>query len=150
MPNHLTWTDAFALGYGPMDDTHREFVDIVHAMQTCQDDELLGHLKRFEQHAVAHFDQELEWMKSTDFPSTDCHDDEHKAVLASVHDVLTKLEAGDVALARSLVQALVDWFPGHADYLDSALALWMVKRRKGGAPVVIRRTIASANIPDSP
>jgi hemerythrin len=119
-------------------------------MQTCQDDELLDHLKRFQQHAVAHFDQELEWMKSTDFPSTDCHDDEHKAVLASVQDVLTKLEAGDVALARSLVQALVDWFPGHADYLDSALALWMVKRRKGGAPVVIRRTIASANIPDSP
>ena len=25
----LPWTDAFLLGYEPMDDTHREFVEIV-------------------------------------------------------------------------------------------------------------------------
>ena len=29
--------------------------------------------------------------------------------------------------------------PGHADYMDSALALWMVKRAHGGAPLVFRR-----------
>ena len=27
-------------------------------------------------------------------------------------------------------QALADWFPGHADYLDSALAQWMAKRNR--------------------
>jgi len=150
MTSDLTWTDAFALGHGPMDDTHQEFVEIVHTLQTCPDAELIGQLKRFEQHAIAHFDQELEWMKSTAFPSTDCHNDEHKAVLASVREVLPRLEAGDMALARSLVQALANWFPGHTDYMDSALALWMVKRRTGGAPVVIRRTVSSANIPDQP
>jgi hypothetical protein len=52
-------------------------------------------------------------------------------------------------LCRSLVQALVDWFPGHAAHLDSALAHWMFKRQFGGKPVVLRRTIASDGLASS-
>ena len=37
---------------------------------------------------------------------------------------------------------LLAWFPGHADYLDSALAHWMCKQRLGGKPVVLRRGVA--------
>ena len=48
---------------------------------------------------------------------------------------------GDVALCRDLTKALVDWFPGHATHLDSALAHWLSKQRFGGKPVVIRRNI---------
>jgi hemerythrin len=47
-----------------------------------------------------------------------------------------------VATARRFAEELTRWFPGHADYLDSALAAWMVKRRHGGKPVVLRRQIA--------
>ena len=46
------------------------------------------------------------------------------------------------ATARRFAEELTRWFPGHADYLDSALAAWMVKRRHGGKPVVLRRQIA--------
>ena len=38
-----------------------------------------------------------------------------------------------------LVEHLADWFPKHADQLDSALAHWMAKKRLGGKPVVLRR-----------
>jgi hypothetical protein len=31
--------------------------------------------------------------------------------------------------------------PGHADYLDSALAAWMSKQIDGGKPVVLRRKL---------
>ena len=41
-----------------------------------------------------------------------------------------------------LSDSLEAWFPGHADYLDSALSHWMCKLRWGGKPVVIRRNIA--------
>ena len=40
-----------------------------------------------------------------------------------------------------LVQALADWFPGHADYLDSALTQWMVKKQLGAIPVVVRKNL---------
>jgi hemerythrin len=63
------------------------------------------------------------------------------AVLKSVAEVQELVAAGDHAICHRLVQELNDWFPGHADYLDSALAHWMVKQRFGGKPLVLRRTL---------
>ncbi len=51
----LQWTDAFLLGYEPMDDTHRAFVDIVDKLLTCPDAEMAGLLKAFIAHAEEHF-----------------------------------------------------------------------------------------------
>ena len=52
----------------------------------------------------------------------------------------------DIASTRGwhdFVTAVKDWFPGHADYLDSALSHWMFKRRFGGKPMVLRRDAAT-------
>lgn len=143
------WNDAFLLGYGPMDATHREFVTLVHLLGNCPDADLLNHLRDFERHAEEHFGQELAWMQASDFPAMACHDDEHKAVQKSVREVIERVMAGDFAVGRSLAKALVDWFPGHADYLDSALAQWMVRRETGGVPVVLRRTPSFPAVPES-
>ena len=65
-------------------------------------------------------------------------------MLKSVDEVRAKLAEGNVTLCRDLTKALVDWFPGHATHLDSALAHWLSKQRFGGKPVVIRRNILSS------
>jgi hemerythrin len=138
----FTWTDKFKLGYDPMDETHEEFVQIVNAMLTAPDADLLAHLDAFMAHGEAHFAQELAWMTATAFPSTECHAGEHEAVMKSVREVREHLAAGgDPVSARKLAAALKDWFPGHADYLDSALAQWMVKKQTGGVPIVLRRNL---------
>ena len=138
------WTHRYLLGYTAMDDTHREFVTLVDTLLTAPDTGLAQALDAFAAHAVAHFEQEDGWMRGTDFPAADCHIDEHAKVLASVREVQQELAAGNVVLARELAQALMDWFPGHADYMDSALAQWMVKRSHGGVPLVFRRDSAKA------
>lgn len=143
----LTWTDAFELGYGPIDDTHREFVEVVAALQRAEDAELLDRLDDFARHAKAHFDAEDHWMNETGFPPRDCHIGEHAAVLESLSQVRERVAAGDFAVGRSFTEALVDWFPGHADYLDSALAAWLFKREHGGRPIVLRRDIGSGSVP---
>jgi hemerythrin len=137
--SHFEWQDSYLLGYGPMDDTHREFVDVVNALLGCEDAEVLTHLEAFARHAEAHFAEEDAWMTKTDFPPKDCHIDEHAAVLKSVYQVIEIVKQGDTAEGRRLAAALADWFPGHAFHLDSALAHWMVKRSYGGKPVVLRR-----------
>jgi hemerythrin len=94
---------------------------------------------------VAHFTEEQQWMDSTAFPAAQCHADEHTAVLASVREVQGLLSQGASGqVVRDLAQALADWFPGHADYMDAALSHWMSKRNHGGAPVVLRRGVAHA------
>jgi hemerythrin len=57
--------------------------------------------------------------------------------------VMERARIGDAQVVRSFAEELAKWFPGHADYLDSALAAWMVKRRHGARPLVLRRNIAS-------
>jgi hemerythrin-like metal-binding protein len=140
----LDWSDAFVLGHEPMDATHREFVALVRAMQTGPEEGLAGLLADFEAHARRHFEEEDRWMLETGFPPRDCHMDEHAAVLRSVGEVREVVALGEFAQVRRLADALADWFPRHADWLDSALAHWLCKRAYGGKPVVLRRDLKSA------
>ena len=135
----LAWRDSFVLGFGPMDSIHQEFVGLVAAVQAAPDAQLVERLAALATHCTQHFEEENRWMLETDFPPRDCHIDEHEAVLKSVRGVQALLDQGDTANCRRLADELAKWFPGHADYLDSALAHWMCKRRFGGKPVVFRR-----------
>src|SRR4051794_22536575 len=93
-PAVFEWSDSFKLGYTPMDETHQEFVEIVNAMLSCPEQDLLAQLDAFAIHGEAHFAQELAWMTATDFPSTACHAGEHDAVMKSVREVREHLAAG--------------------------------------------------------
>lgn len=137
------WSDARILGFAPMDRTHEDFYRVTFNLLTCSPECMLATLDAFEAHAVEHFSQEEDWMHSTKFPPRDCHIDEHAAVLSSVREVRAGVAAGTLTVdtVHDLAQHLFQWFPGHADYLDSALAAWMTKRTMGGKPVVLRRSI---------
>ncbi|HZY16073.1 MAG TPA: hemerythrin domain-containing protein, partial [Ramlibacter sp.] len=111
-----------------MDATHEEFVQCVAAVQQASDAELPAALDTLAQHLREHFGQEDRWMEETDFPARDCHIDEHAAVLKSVAEVQALVATGDRREPRRLADELAKWFPGHADYLDSALAHWLCKQ----------------------
>jgi len=152
MTEALRWSDKFLLGYAPMDRTHEEFVACVAALQTAADAELPACLDALAAHCEQHFQHEEQWMTGTGFPATQCHADEHAAVLKSVREVQAMCsdpaQADRVhAVVRNLSQALADWFPAHADYMDAALSHWMAKRNLGGAPVVLRRGVVGATHP---
>jgi len=137
----FAWSDKYVLGYGPMDKVHEEFVDMVGQLLSAPDSELPARMQAFMQHAKAHFELENSLMEETEFPARGCHIDEHAAVMKSCEEVSQLLEQGNAAVCRDLARELAKWFPGHADYLDSALSHWMCKRRMGGKPVVLRRDI---------
>jgi hemerythrin len=138
----FTWTDRYLLGHTSMDQTHHEFVEIVNAMLTAADADFAHQLDLFAAHAEQHFSQERDWMASSKFPPMQCHVDEHNAVLKSVYEVKEILAAGgNIEIGRGLAKELTRWFPAHADYMDAALAQWLVKQSQGGVPVVVRRGI---------
>ncbi|MDP2419365.1 MAG: hemerythrin domain-containing protein [Hydrogenophaga sp.] len=140
-PATFAWSDAFLIGFSEMDDTHREFVEVVRSLLDANASSMQQCMQDFIDHAQNHFGEEDVWMRDTDFPAADCHIAEHAEVLRSAHAVLDRAKSGDVATVRRFAEELTRWFPAHADYLDSALAAWMVKRRHGGKPVVLRRQI---------
>jgi hemerythrin len=141
-PPASSWHDELQLGYGPIDHIHQEFVHLVDVLLAAPDAGVAAALAAVHAHAQAHFASEEQWMLETDFPARSCHADEHAAVLKSMEGVSRRVADGDCEAGRHLARALADWFPGHTDYLDSALAHWMCKKQFGGKPVVFRRSIA--------
>lgn len=140
-PAHRVWTDARLLGHGALDATHQDFYEVVFRLLTCTQDTAWTALQAFETHARAHFRDEEDWMRDTAFPSLECHADEHDKVLASLAEVKHALttRAADHQLLHRFADHLFAWFPGHADYMDSALATWLSKKRFGAKPVVLKR-----------
>ena len=143
-PDPASWHDDLRLGFAPMDATHEEFLALVDALLAAPDAAIADALAAVHAHSLEHFAAEERWMDETGFPAAECHRNEHAAVLASMEGVGRKVAAGNVDAARRLAQALTEWFPGHADYLDSALAHWMCKKTMGGKPVVLRRRKVAA------
>ena len=139
IPPAASWHDDLRLGYGPMDHIHDEFVVLVDTLLAATDEGVAAALAAVHVHSREHFASEDQWMQETDFPARECHTDEHAAVLQSMEAVTRLVADGDVEAGRHLGRALADWFPGHAVYLDSALAHWMCSKRLGGKPVVLRR-----------
>jgi hemerythrin-like metal-binding protein len=143
-PSQFAWDDAYELGHDEMDGTHREFVACVDAMLQAVDDEQACALDAFAAHARHHFAEEDRWMAQTAYGNAGCHVDEHAAVLRSLDEVSAALASGRHDVVRSFARALADWFPEHARVMDQGLARWLVERRLGGAPVVIRRAKAAS------
>jgi hemerythrin len=141
----IDWSDSLLLGFPELDETHKEFVGCVKALQTASDDEIASRLEAVAAHLKLHLGQEDEWMVETEFPPRECHMDEHAAVLESMAQVQQLVVEGNLNEARRLAAALAEWFPRHTTHLDSALSHWMSKKRWNAKPVVLRRNVVAGS-----
>jgi hemerythrin-like metal-binding protein len=121
----LEWSDALRLGHATMDDTHREFVELLNGVGEAGEGELLERLDAFIAHTEAHFSQEEAWMEAMEFPPLACHRTEHQGVLEIMREVRNRVAAGESRYGPVLVQAIAEWFPLHAGSMDTVLALFI-------------------------
>ena len=119
----LQWSDALVLELPAMDDTHREFVDLLALVETASDETLQPHWRTLVDHTDDHFGREDQWMQATRFSSTNCHSVQHQVVLQVMREGIKLAEAGDLGAIRQMARELAIWFPQHAQSMDAALAL---------------------------
>ncbi len=151
----ITWTETLALQQPRMDTTHREFVDLLNTVEQALDgpvDLLQAALDHFTQHTVEHFAQEDAWMAQLGFAAENCHGFQHQSVLQVVQEVQRRLHANPAddanrALVRDLVLGLAQWFPGHAQNMDAALALTMQEHGFDPETGHAARTVDQATAP---
>jgi len=126
----LVWSDALSLELDFMDDTHREFVDLLAASELADDDTVLACFEALIDHTDDHFGREDRWMKDTQFSSSNCHAMQHNVVLQVMREGLKRgKENADLKTVRQMAHELGIWFPQHAQTMDAALALHL--RRVG-------------------
>jgi hemerythrin-like metal-binding protein len=121
----LEWSDALELNVPAMDETHKEFVDLLAAVELAADDALEAMWQSLIAHTEAHFGQEDRWMTATGFSVGNCHATQHKVVLEIMHEGAKKAAAGDVSMIRGMTPELASWFSYHAQTMDAALAQHM-------------------------
>lgn len=119
----LPWSEALELGLSFMDDTHREFVELLERAETSADDALPAAWQQLIDHTDDHFGREDDWMRSTGFAAGNCHSTQHKVVLQVLREGAARGAAGDLAPVRQMIRELAAWFPHHAQTMDAALAL---------------------------
>ena len=143
----LIWSEALALQQPRMDTTHREFVDLLSALDAVLDgdvgpiDDALEHLV---EHTEEHFAQEERWMAALGFAPENCHAFQHAHVLQVLREVnsIWRNEA-DLAVVRQLVGELTKWFPAHAQSMDAALAQTMAEHGFDPESGAVARPIAA-------
>lgn len=147
MTKMLAWSEGLALGLEAMDHTHREFVDLLAAVQMSDDDAVLDAWASLIDHTDGHFGQEDRWMLETRFASGNCHATQHLVVLQVMREGARLGAAGDLALVRRMADELALWFPQHAQTMDAALALHLRNVAYDPASGVVRCPEA---LPDQP
>ena len=119
----LTWSNDLQTGDSRMDDTHEEFVTMLNQLLATPQDQQLPLYKAFLSHTVEHFAQEDRWMLAPGFSADNCHAGQHTTILETMRAVEVHYEGGDNEIITRLVEALAEWFPGHANSMDAGLAL---------------------------
>lgn len=128
----IQWSAELELQSPVMDDTHREFIALLNAMDDAGEGGMLASVDAFLAHTERHFAQEEQWMTATEFPPLGCHKTEHDGILDVVREVRKRVADGEVHYGTTLAAALAEWFPMHAQGMDTMLALYL--RDKGFDP----------------
>lgn len=128
----ITWKDSLSLQQPRMDQTHREFIELLARLQVVAADappaEVLRCYDAFVAHTEQHFAQEKRWMAAMGFAAQNCHSGNHANVLGVLQAVRQRLvDEADVPTVRLLVPELATWFESHATTMDAALAMTMAE-----------------------
>lgn len=118
-----SFEERYCLGIPAMDETHREFVDLVNRMETSGKAAFIQLFVELVHHTENHFAAENALMQACGFPALREHMDEHQRVLGDLHRICNRVNAGSTTMGRAyVVEQLPDWFGLHASTMDSALA----------------------------
>ena len=119
----LVWSEALSLSMPAMDDTHREFVDLLAAVQQSPDAQVVEAWQALLAHTEDHFGSEDQWMLATGFAPGNCHATQHAVVLQVMHEGMAQGQQGKLGPIRQIAHELALWFPHHGQSMDAGLAL---------------------------
>jgi hemerythrin-like metal-binding protein len=121
MPS-LPWSKELELGLPVMDQTHREFVELLEQARASGDEALPAVWQVLIEHTEAHFAQEDAWMRATRFASAKPHTVQHRVILQVLREGAARAAEGNLTSVRLMTRELAVWFPQHAQTLDTDLA----------------------------
>ena len=110
------------VGFGPIDELHREFQMLLDRLIDCEDADYGQHLLELHEHLLRHCGAEEEWMQQERYAGYARHKQEHEKLLESLSEVRRRFDAGDLESVQVFSSDLLPWFAVHAQTMDAPLA----------------------------
>ncbi len=132
MTHPATWDDArHTIGMTEFDDTHREFITQVAALNAASSAEFPSLFQTLVAHTREHFIVEGKLMRESKYRGLPEHEGEHHRVLGEMQQLNRSLKRGHLPLVRAYVkEGLMDWFDTHVAMMDAALAMHLKKQKE--------------------
>jgi hemerythrin len=118
------------LGLAGMDDTHREFIELLNSLNACSGSDFPALFNQLVEHTEAHFEMEKALMLESGFPAREEHVGDHQRILGQLVKFRERVNAGKSSMmARAYVrEQLPGWFTTHLITMDSALSAHLAKQ----------------------
>lgn len=114
--------DEIFVGFGPIDELHREFQMLLDRLIDCEDADYGQHLLELHEHLLRHCGAEEEWMRQERYEGYGRHKQEHEKLLEALSEVRRRFDAGDLESVQAFSNDLLPWFAIHAQTMDAPLA----------------------------
>jgi hemerythrin len=117
--------DDIFVGFKPIDDLHREFQEILDALNDPAEADYGRHLLALHEHMLRHCETEETLMLQENYEHYARHKRAHEHLLDSVSEVRRRFDGGDVDAVRRYAADLMNWFAIHASSEDRELAAFL-------------------------
>lgn len=131
---YFEWADDMVIDHGPIDQDHRQLVDLVNALHTATTDgrgqdivaNILDELIRY---TAEHLRREEHLMESLHFPNLVRHKEGHDKFMAKIRDLKQLFDGGSITVASQLSTVLRDWLSLHIRRNDKEILAFVKKTR---------------------
>ena len=113
------------VGFKPIGDLHREFEDILDALNDPGEADYGTHLLALHEHLLRHCATEEAFMLQENYPHYLRHKRAHEQLLESVSEIRRQFDAGEIEAVRRYAGDLMNWFVIHATAEDAHLAAFL-------------------------
>lgn len=136
---YFEWADDLVIDNGPIDEDHRNLVDLVNELHTATS-QGQGHdvvediMTRLIKYTEDHLAREERIMEHAGFPNLAGHRIGHQKFIGSLHALQQKYEQGSITVASQLSTLLRDWLSLHIRRSDRELLVFLKAQQKKAKP----------------
>jgi hemerythrin len=131
---YFEWADDMVIDHGPIDQDHRQLVDLVNALHTATTDGrgqaiVANILDELIHYTAEHLRREEHLMESLHFPNLVRHKEGHDKFMAKIRDLKKLFDGGSITVASQLSTVLRDWLSLHIRRNDKEILTFIKKTR---------------------
>ena len=128
--NYLTYTDVLSVGYEPLNEQHRRWIDLFNLIYRAyvnyaDEQEIKSVIKDLVNYTIWHFHFENAMMEKYNFKTYDNHKQQHDDILQQVSELYEKLDRGEEILIVNILEFLKKWLVNHILKTDVVLGKYL-------------------------